>query len=114
MSRALTEKQARVLAFVRTTLAANDRAPVLREIADHMRIKTLTAARRHLCELQRKGYLAITPDKAHGIEVTDPDARARVAVEQAVAVRGRDRTRGHVGVALFMPVVSAGEERRAA
>lgn len=112
MSRPLTEKQANVLAFVDLFTKRHKRAPVLREIAEHMHLKSLTTARRHLCELQRKGYLAIAPDKAHGIEVTDPDARARVAIEQAVAVRGRDQ-RGEQRPALFMPVVRAGEERAA-
>ena len=113
MSHDLTPKQAAVLAFVREEIATKGRPPTAREIAAMLGARSTNAVTDYLWALERKGFIVRDRDVARGTRLVAGPSVARVAVEQAVTVRGRDR-RGGARLALFMPVVSAGEERRAA
>jgi SOS-response transcriptional repressor LexA len=113
VSRPLTEKQARVLAFVREEIVTKGRPPTAREIAAMLGARSTNVVTDYLWALERKGFIVRDRDVARGIRLVTGPSVARVAVEQAVAVRGRDM-RGGTMSALFMPVTRAGEERRAA
>jgi repressor LexA len=63
----LTERQARVLAFLRERLAADGRPPTIREIAARFRIASTNGVRRHLDALERKGYIERRAHSSRGI-----------------------------------------------
>jgi repressor LexA len=114
MTRDLTPKQARVLAVITSTIARTGRPPTVRDIAEAVGVRSAYAVTCILWSLQRNGYIERDNNKARAIRVIDREAVCRVDKDQAVAVRGCDR-RGGQCLAVFMPVVRAGEtERRAA
>ena len=53
----LTERQSRVLEFIRERIAADGRPPTVREIGRRFRIASTNGVRRHLDALERKGYV---------------------------------------------------------
>jgi len=74
----LTHKQADVLRFLSTYMAANDRAPSVREICAAFGFKSTTAARGHLLALEQRGCITRTVYHPRGLELTDA-AKAFVA-----------------------------------
>ena len=112
MSHDLTPRQAAILAFVCREIADKGRPPTAREICAEFGFGSTKAAADHLWALEAKGRIMRARNVARGIRVIAPGAPARVAVEQAVAVRGCDG-RGGAMPAVFMPVTRAGEERAA-
>ena len=77
--RELTERQAKVLDYITATIRENGYPPTLREIGQHMGIRSTNGVNDHLRALERKGYLkksslrarALTP--LVGLHRDDPD-----------------------------------------
>jgi repressor LexA len=64
----LTEKQRRILEFLKEYTRNHGYPPTVREIGYHFKF-LWAAARGHLQALQRKGFVKINPSKSRGIEV---------------------------------------------
>lgn len=68
----LTDRQARILDFVRGYLAANGYPPTLREIGAHMGIRSTNGVNDHLRALERKGHIERLPLLSRGIRLVAP------------------------------------------
>ncbi len=71
----LTERQCRVLEFLREFLAERGMPPTIREIGEAMGF-TFPAARGYLQALERKGFLKLHAGKSRGIELLEAAAAA--------------------------------------
>lgn len=70
--RALTDKQRQVLDFVERFVEAQQCSPTLREIGNHMGIRSTNGVDYHLSCLERTGYIARAPHKSRGVRVLRP------------------------------------------
>ena len=91
--RPLTDKQARVLAFVRERIGCDGCPPTVREIAKRFRFASTSTARAHLNALEKKGYIERHFHASRGIRLT-PEVRER----SGLAIVGR--------VAAGMPITA--------
>lgn len=64
----LTDKQKRILEFLKEYTKTHGYPPTVREIGAHFKI-LWAAARRHLQAIERKGFLKLNPLKSRGIEI---------------------------------------------
>jgi repressor LexA len=69
MQTALTEKQKKVLGFIRRTIAAGNQAPTIREIAARFGFSSTGTVRDYLHSLSRKGFLKLGRNRARAIEL---------------------------------------------
>lgn len=67
----LTQKQAKVLEFIKDYLAKNYMPPTHTEIGEKFRF-TPNGAKRHLVALQKKGVIRLIPNISRGIRVVAP------------------------------------------
>ncbi|UCE23543.1 MAG: transcriptional repressor LexA [Candidatus Zixiibacteriota bacterium] len=70
MKKKLTEKQNRVLQFIKEQISARGSAPTIREIGKYMGITSTNGVRLHLTALIKKGYLKKQQFIARGLELT--------------------------------------------
>lgn len=82
--RELTDKQARVLEFVRERINRHGWPPTVREIARHFRFASTSTARAHLVALEKKGYIERSFHVSRGIRL----ARG-LAEDTGLAIVGR-------------------------
>jgi len=71
-SAALTQQQARALAFIREYEAANGWCPSYAEIAEHIGVSGKSTVHRIISELQERGFVRHTPKKKRSIEIVVP------------------------------------------
>jgi repressor LexA len=64
----LTEKQRRILEFLKEYTKNHGYPPTVREIGGHFKF-LWAAARGHLQALQRKGFIKLNPSRSRGIEI---------------------------------------------
>ncbi|NWF76039.1 MAG: repressor LexA [Nitrospirae bacterium] len=64
----LTDKQKRILEFLKEYTKTHGYPPTVREIGAHFKI-LWAAARKHLQAIERKGFLKLNPLKSRGIEI---------------------------------------------
>ena len=64
----LTDKQARVLEFLKDHARKQGYPPTMREIGEHFGF-SFPAAKGHLSALERKGYIKLEPGKSRGIDI---------------------------------------------
>ena len=65
----LTERQARILGFIRRRIAVDGRPPTVREIGARFRIRSTNGVRRHLTALEKKGYIERHARMSRGISL---------------------------------------------
>lgn len=70
MKNDLTQKQAKILEFIRDSQMKNGYPPTQAEICNHFGFGSLNAARNHLALIEKKGYLQLNSGKARGIQLT--------------------------------------------
>ncbi len=75
MNRPLTQQQQAVYDFIRDKIIARGYGPTVREIGEHMNIKSPNGVMCHLRALERKGMLTRTANKSRAIELTEPVSR---------------------------------------
>ncbi len=68
----LTERQRRILQFIRGKQDSEGLAPTFREIAGYFRFNSPNAALAHVQALRRKGFLKSLPGRARSLQVVDP------------------------------------------
>jgi repressor LexA len=66
----LSDKQQRVLEYIRSAMQENSRPPTIREIGEEFGISSTNGVRYILGVLQKKGYLSRQPLLSRGIELT--------------------------------------------
>ena len=71
--RGLTERQRKVLEWMKMYVRKHGRAPTRTEISDAFGWADATAARSHLEALEKKGYIEILKDKYRGIRVFEAE-----------------------------------------
>lgn len=81
----LTDRQARVLAFLRDHLREHGSAPTLREIAQAFEIQP-SAVVKHLDALASAGELELTPGRARGIRLRNAPRLARESMAATLAL----------------------------
>jgi repressor LexA len=67
---ALTERQTRILDYIRARIGEVGYSPSVREIAAHTGLSSLSTVAYQLDELQRKGRITRTPGEARSIRLT--------------------------------------------
>jgi repressor LexA len=67
----LTDRQRKVLEFIKEKISAHGSSPTIREIGKYMKISSTNGVRLHIKALIKKGYLKKTNFIARGLEVTD-------------------------------------------
>lgn len=73
----LTKRQEQTLAFIRHSIEERGYPPTLREIGEHMGIKSTNGVNDHLRALERKGYLRREDMKSRALKlVEDPKLKA--------------------------------------
>jgi len=75
MNRPLTHQQQAVYDFIRRKIIERGYGPTVREIGEHMSIKSPNGVMCHLRALERKGMLTRTANKSRAIELTEPVSR---------------------------------------
>jgi repressor LexA len=76
----LTKRQEQTLAFIRHSIEERGYPPTLREIGEHMGIKSTNGVNDHLRALERKGYLRREDMKSRALKlVEDPKTKAAAA-----------------------------------
>jgi len=71
----LTQQQQKVLVFVREYSRRHGFPPSLREIGQGIDVVNVNAVRGHVSALERKGYIARTPEKARSLRVLEGPSR---------------------------------------
>jgi repressor LexA len=69
MKSGLTEKQKKILSFIKSFISENGFPPTLREIGRHFNITSTFGVKRHLDALKKKGYLNISSNFSRGISL---------------------------------------------
>jgi len=95
----LTEKQEKILAFVRGCLRETGMPPTREEIAREFGFAVRASAEEHLRAIARKGYIELIPGSSRGIRLKDTPARHAMPVSFFLPLVGR--------VAAGEPVLSA-------
>lgn len=67
----LTDKQQKILDFVKSYAQLHGYPPTFREIGEHFGF-TWAASRTHLKAIESKGFIRITPSRSRGIEIIGP------------------------------------------
>lgn len=88
----LTDRQQKVLDFIRESAASKGYPPTWREIAEHMGIRSTNGVNDHLKALVRKGYLVSDHKKSRTMRPTDEHTAASLThgVRRLAAVLGVD------------------------
>ena len=68
----LTDRQARLLRIIETSVTKRGYVPTLQEMAQAMDISSLQGVKDHLTTLERKGYLRRTPGRRRALEIIQP------------------------------------------
>lgn len=75
MTRPLTNQQQIVYDFIRDKIVSRGYGPTVREIGEHMNIKSPNGVMCHLRALERKGMITRTANKSRAIELTESISR---------------------------------------
>jgi repressor LexA len=67
----LTERQKRVLEYINESIVSRGYPPTLREIGEHMAIRSTNGVNDHLRALEKKGYLERHDLKSRGLRIVD-------------------------------------------
>ena len=83
MSEPLTERQEKILAFIKKTILEQGYPPTIREIGEHFGIRSTNGVNDHLKALERKGYLLRGELKSRALSVIEggkgiPPLRPRI------------------------------------
>lgn len=79
----LTKRQAEILNFIEQFVAAHNFPPSIREIAQHCKIISLNAVRKHLLKLEEKSLIDIASRQSRGISL--PGVGTRIPVVGQIA-----------------------------
>ncbi len=72
-----TDRERQILEFLQSYIARTGIAPKLREIAEHLGIRSRGTVHRYLRSLEEQGLIDIAPDRTRGIRLSDSAGEAR-------------------------------------
>jgi repressor LexA len=84
----LTDRQEKVLEFVKDFLEAEGYPPTVRDIAKSLNIVSLNAVRRHLLAIEKKGRIRLEPGKSRGIQILE-EPEKQIDEERKIPILGR-------------------------
>jgi repressor LexA len=102
---ALTQRQRQALQFITDCLSDRGYPPTLREIGEHMGIRSTNGVNDHLKALERKGYLVREELKSRALRPLELEGPA----ERASASEATDQRRGDEMEIAILGRVAAGE-----
>lgn len=82
----LTKRQEQTLDFIRRSISERGYPPTLREIGEHMGIRSTNGVNDHLRALERKGYLRREDMKSRALKLVDAGAALSASVPENDAV----------------------------
>src|SRR5512147_2138496 len=85
----LTKRQEQTLDYIRKSIEERGYPPTLREIGEHMGIRSTNGVNDHLRALERKGYLRREDMKSRALKLVEdsPPASVRTDEEDLIEVR---------------------------
>lgn len=81
----LTQRQEMVLSYIQASIIERGYPPTLREIGNHMGIRSTNGVNDHLRALERKGYLTREDMKSRALRPTTPGSNGAPSVPAAAA-----------------------------
>lgn len=81
----LTEKQARLLKFIRDYATHRGYPPSLREMADFMGVRALSTVHQHLATLQEKGLVGRAAERARNVSIENVPKLVKVPILGEIA-----------------------------
>src|SRR5713226_473577 len=97
MTETLTERQEKILAFIKKSIQDQGYPPTIREIGEHFGIRSTNGVNDHLKALERKGYLMRGELKSRALSIIDggksgaqPARFARIGRRELSAVGGSE------------------------
>lgn len=81
----LTERQSEALEFIKRCITDRGYPPTLREIGEHMGIRSTNGVNDHLKALERKGYLVREELRSRAMQPVDLEARVTIPILKRVA-----------------------------
>src|SRR3989442_1319903 len=78
MTEPLTERQEKILAYIKKSIQEQGYPPTIREIGEHFGIRSTNGVNDHLKALERKGYLLRGELKSRALSVLDGDGGRKV------------------------------------
>ena len=78
----LTERERKVLDYIKSQIKAKGYPPTIRELCQSLDIKSTSTAHKDLDSLMRKGYIRKDPVKRRALEVLDKEAPAASAAPE--------------------------------
>ena len=85
-NRRLTERQAMVLSFISESINQRGYPPTIREIGEHLSIKSTNGVNDHLKALERKGYITREDMKSRALRPVDMNPPAPAANDNLISV----------------------------
>lgn len=83
----LTDRQRQVLQYISQSIRSRGYPPTLREIGQHMQIRSTNGVNDHLRALEKKGYLERHDLKSRALRVKEPTASGPSAVTGSASVQ---------------------------
>ena len=102
MSEPLTERQEKILSFIKKSIQEQGYPPTIREIGEHFGIRSTNGVNDHLKALERKGYLLRGELKSRALSVIEG---GRSAAGRFPRISRRELSAVPEGEALEIPVV---------
>lgn len=104
----LTKRQEQTLEFIRESIRGRGYPPTLREIGEHMGIRSTNGVNDHLRALERKGYLRREDMKSRALRVVHDEPESEPALSPPLEVGGEETVSVQVlgRVAAGMPLLA--------
>ncbi|HMR11551.1 MAG TPA: repressor LexA, partial [Polyangiaceae bacterium] len=87
----LTKRQEQTLSFIRSSINERGYPPTLREIGEHMGIKSTNGVNDHLRALERKGYLRREDMKSRALKLVHDSEPTPANDDDLVEIKILDR-----------------------
>ena len=85
----LTERQFKVLRFIENEILDQGYPPTIREIGQHLGIKSTNGVNDHLKALQRKGYIERSDHKSRTLKVIKPSQGEKAVADNVIPMKLR-------------------------
>ena len=100
MSEPLTDRQEKILAFIKRSIQEQGYPPTIREIGEHFGIRSTNGVNDHLKALERKGYLLRGELKSRALSVIEVPVVGKVAA--GAPILAQENITDHVRIDSFL------------
>lgn len=105
MNEPLTERQEKILSFIKKSIVDQGYPPTIREIGEHFGIRSTNGVNDHLKALERKGYLMRGELKSRALSVIDGGKSGAAASARFAKMGRREVSPAGGGDVIEIPVV---------